>query len=240
MTRVLTWATLLVAVAIIGCGGANAPPPPITAAPADDPAPSTPALPSKQTAAVDVVKESFTDEKLLLTFPSTLGHLKFAGYEAFDDPGMGYSIRYNSTENMKVDLYVYDKGLLSVPEGHTDPVIAKELAGSDSTIRHYEKQGAYLSVKELGRGVYPEKPDPSDVTFLFSRYQYHQAARRGVTFTGERISETFIRGFRDHFVKIRVSYPEASAERSVVDREILLKHLSKTIKKQNAERAGER
>ncbi len=235
MTHVIALVTLFVAITTLGCGRPTNPPPTISEAPADEAAPAKPLPPA---ASVGAVKESFTDEKLLLTFPSTLGHLTFAGYEEFDEPGMGYSIRYNTTDNMKVDIYVYDKGLLSVPDGHTDPAIAKELAGSDSTIRFYEQQGTYLAVKELGRGIYPEKPAPGDVTFLFSRYQYHQAARRGVTFTGERISETFIRGYRDHFVKVRVSYPEASAERAVVDREILIQHLSKTIKTQNAERTS--
>lgn len=237
MTHVIALVTLFVAVTTLGCGSPTNPSPTISAAPADEAAPANP-LPPETAAPVEGVKESFTDEKLQLTFPSTLGHLTFAGYDEFDEPGMGYSIRYNTTDNMKADIYVYDKGRLSVPDGHTDPAIAKELAGSDSTIRFYEQQGTYLAVKELGRGIYPEKSEPGDVTFLFSRYQYHQAVRRGVTFTGERISETFIRGFRDHFVKVRVSYPEASAERSGVDREILLQHLSKTIKTQNADRAS--
>ncbi|HEY4262222.1 MAG TPA: hypothetical protein VGM98_18790, partial [Schlesneria sp.] len=237
MTHINILVTLFMAVATLGCGNPTSSPPTIATAPADESEPANPSQP-EIAAPVDAVKESFTDEKLQLTFPSTLGHLSFAGYDEFEEPGMGYNIRYNTTDNMKVDIYVYDKGRLSIPDGDTDPAVAKELAGSDSTIRFYEQQGTYLAVKELGRGVYPEKSEPGDVTFLFSRYQYHQAARKGVTFTGERISETFIRGFRDHFVKVRVSYPEASAERSVVDREILMQQLSQTMKTQAAERAA--
>lgn len=239
MVYVVTSAMLLLAVAIAGCDRASPPPPKITAAPPDSPPASTPSPSAPADSQVAKEAESFTDEKLLLSFPATLGELTFAGYDAFDEPGMGYSIRYNTPDHMKVDIYVYDKGLLSIPDGHTDRAISKELAGSDSTIRFYEQQGTYLDVKELGRGVYPETPDQSGVSFLSSRYQYRQAARRGVTFTGERISETFIRGFRDHFVKIRVSYPAASAERSVAAREILLKHLSQTIKTLNAGREVE-
>lgn len=237
MRQKLSTVVLIVAIFTLGCDGTNQPAPTIPSAPAEEPAETKGvATPSPETAAL-AANESFSDEKLFLTFPAALGHLKFGGYESFEEPGMGYSVRYSNSDNMKVDIYVYDKGLLSITDGTTDPVVAKELASSNSTIRFFEEQGKYLDVQKLGEGVYPDESESDAVKYLFSRFQYRQTVRPGVTFAGQRISETYIRGFRDHFVKVRVSYPESSEKQSIEERQVLLNHLSQSMAAETAKRA---
>ena len=236
MRQKLSIVALIVVIASMGCGGTSQPTPTIPSAPAEEPAGTKGDATTSPESAAIAENESFSDEKLFLTFPAELGQLKFGGYESFEEPGMGYSIRYSNSDNMKVDIYVYDKGLLSIADGTTDPAVAKELASSNSTIRFFEEQGKYLDVKNLGEGVYPDESESDSVKYLFSRFQYRQTVRPGVTFAGQRISETYIRGFRDHFVKVRVSYPESSEKQSIEEREILLTHLSQSMASETAKR----
>lgn len=225
----LSMMSILVVTVLAGCGEpANEPTPTPSKAPAHDAQSADPV--KEQPAATTPEPESFTDDKLKLTFPPRLGHLTFVEYYPEDDAGVGYSIRYQNSNHLKIDIYVFDKGQLTIPDGPASPQVAKELAASDFSIRHKESTKMYLDVEQLATGTFPENLGPTDVAYLFSRYQYRQAAQRGVSFTGDLISETFVRGYRDHFLKIRVSYPKKLEAASIADRDVLLQHLAAEIR----------
>ena len=169
---------------------------------------------------------AYSDEKTSLQFPLTLGGLTFVEHHGYPEPSMGFSVRYDDAETMKADIYVYDGGQSTIPSGHNNVLIQQELANAESGIRFYEQKGAYLDVTKLGEGTYPEDADTKTIAFVSSRFQYRQSEQFGVTFTGVRVSETYLRGFKDHFIKVRVTYPETEKDSSVQIRDDLLRQLT--------------
>jgi hypothetical protein len=115
--------------------------------------------------------------------------------------------------------------LRSVPTGHTDGVIVAELASAGAVIRFFGQKGRYLDVKQLAAGVYPDGSKQDSVSFQSSRYQFRQPASSDATYLGLLLSETYVRGFKGHFIKVRITYPEPSTESSVAARDQLLQQL---------------
>ncbi len=113
---------------------------------------------------------------------------------------------------MKIDIYVYDQGIPDIPQGHTGETIETELGNAGAAIQIHKEQGLYRDVEKLNAGVYPATGAGESIMFQWSRFQYRQTARPGVAFTGLRVSETFIRGFARHFIKIRFTYPAEASE----------------------------
>jgi hypothetical protein len=173
---------------------------------------------------------AFTDQKIGLSFPRSVAGLNFEEHHPYPQEEMGYSVRYDNDDLMKVDIYVYNNGLADISTGHTGVDIIREVGNAEAGIRYYEERGAYRDVKKLDGGVYPPSAKDSDVAFQFSIYQYSQSARPGVAFTGVRASETFITGFKNHFIKVRVTYPKATSENSIKTRDQFLQQLADLIR----------
>ena len=150
---------------------------------------------------------AFVDHKVGVSFPRTLASLEFVGRDVYEEPGAGYSLRY-AHDLLKVDIYVYDKNLLEIPNGCVGEPIDAELRSIESSIRHYERLGAYRDVEQLDAGEY--LVEESELAFQWLRLRYRQQPGPGVAYAGLRFSEAFVRGFRDHFVKVRVTYPAES------------------------------
>lgn len=166
------------------------------------------------------------DEPLNLTFPRSLGGVGFVNAKDYDHPALGYSLRYDNFAGMKIDVYVYDKEFPEIPSGHRDPAISEELASAEAAVRHFEREGDYLDVKKIDEGVYPADAGPGQWAYQSSRFRFRQAGGPGVASTEPRISETYLCGFKDHFVKVRVTYFSDTAEESVPQRQRFMDDLS--------------
>jgi hypothetical protein len=172
---------------------------------------------------------AFVDDKIGVAFPYSLGDMEFGEHYEFPAPGLGYSLRYQGVGAMRCDLYVYDHGLKDIPNGYRDPIFVEEVASAERGIRHYEDLGQYLDVKKLSHGIYPNDPQQA-IRFQTSQFQFRQVAGPQVTFTGLQNSETYICGFKRHFIKARISYPAESAESTAEARTEALRQLASLLK----------
>ena len=170
---------------------------------------------------------AYVDEDLGLTFPRTLGGLTFANQSQFPQPGLGYAVRYSDGELTKFDVYVYDGDLESIPDGHTDDVIRQQVAETGNLIKYMASKGYYSDVRSSGEGVFPEDPSEGQPAFRFNQFTFMKNAAPRSTDTGLRVSETYVRGFRNHFLKVRTTYDEATAEATRPAREAALTELLK-------------
>ncbi len=145
---------------------------------------------------------------------------------------MGYSLRYGNDENIKVDIYIYNKGLEDIPEGISAEVIVREYLEALMGIRLMEQVGAYAEVKELGRKIrrYGSRPTP----FLWARYEYRQLPVQGAVHEGQRISDTFVTGVRGMFLKVRMTSHEGDSETTEKVFEAFIRELSELIEKEPA------
>ncbi|MFT7643248.1 MAG: hypothetical protein ACI9G1_005013 [Pirellulaceae bacterium] len=139
-------------------------------------------------------------------------------------------MRYGDALQMKVDIYVYDKRREDIRNGHTTDDVIAELAEAEKFIQYFSEKGLYKDVKKLGEGIYPMGATENSIAYQSNRYQLGQTAGPGVKFTGMRISETYVRGFRKHFLKIRITYPKDSNDSSVKARDELMSDFGKLLK----------
>ena len=197
-------------------------------APAAEPSSGQPAPPvdqSHQDAQDDA--PVWVDEITDLAFPRTLGGMIFVGLQQYDQPGLGYSLRYADRPGVKFDLYVYDKGLPDIPAGHQAPLIVQEMQAAEQVIRRLEQNGDYRDVKKVYEGLYPEELGREEVGFQSSRFQLRYAPGDHVLTTDPRISETYVCGFKGHFVKVRFTYLVADA--AEIERDRFMKALSNLL-----------
>lgn len=182
---------------------------------------------------------AYADDKVGISFPRKLGGLTYVDRYVYPERGFGYSLRYDNADSieaasdfMKIDAYVYDAGFAIIQEGHDDPAMIEAIAQAEAGIRYYEQQGNYHNVKKLAEGVYPKKLDEDAIGFRFSQFEFSQPVTPGEGPLIERVSETYIRGFNNHFIKLRVTYPKSASESSVGIRDRVMAEFSELMQQE--------
>jgi hypothetical protein len=144
-------------------------------------------------------KGSFYEDKTIgVIFPAKLGDMDLEWITQYPQPGLGYSLRYFYTlpRWIKVDVYVYNKKLSSIPFGIFSKAVNAEFLAVG---RDIERQSSYHGVKKIAVGVFPKsKP----ILFLWTCYEFTILPQPGEMHPGPRISERYITGFGNHFIKV--------------------------------------
>jgi hypothetical protein len=145
---------------------------------------------------------SYEDKAIGIVFPNRIGDLELNHITKFPQPGLGYSLRYLYTFPLwiKVDLYIYNKQLPSIPDGIYNNVVNVEFFAIRKDIENYNN---YQNVKKISVGVLPHN---TPFQFLWSCYEFFQLPQPGVRYSGPVVSESYLTGFRNHFLKVRATY----------------------------------
>jgi hypothetical protein len=132
------------------------------------------------------------------------------GVHRFDDPRLGSSVAYHSPSGLVATVYVYDKGLASIPDG-ASAVARAELAQASDDIAEAKRQGKWKSVDggtpweaRLGSG-------PRSIAAGAASFRLGHA-------DGEALSDLLVAGRRGQFVKVRCTDPaerKAACERDL-------------------------
>ncbi len=158
----------------------------------------------------------------LFHFGKKIGVLGFVERKDYEQKELGYSLRYESKDLLKANIYIYDLGITNLPEGIASQQVRKEMESVKAVVRQFEKSGYYRNVKELGGGE--RKFQNLKTRFLWARYSYQQSAgdtgaptegritdavtgRRipDSSFNATRISDAFLLAKRGKFLKIRIT-----------------------------------
>lgn len=152
---------------------------------------------------------AYEDNHLGIAFPRTLAGLTFGGLTKYDQATLGYCLRYGGRDLLKADLFVYDHGILNIPDGYDNETVKSEIAYAFLALEIMQERGQYMGLAHLATGVVPEQ---GYIRFIWGKHRYAEAPREGNLYTGPRISETFLTGFRGKFIKIRLTYKEYNLE----------------------------
>lgn len=147
------------------------------------------------------------DKEDPFTFSQVIGSLKFIDRTDYEEPQLGYSLRYQNDEMLKADIYVYDNSYQGLRDGIHSEEVQAEMKQAEASIRYMEEQGKYDGVKELKQGEKETKP--SGLKFLWARYSLRQIGGEEAVYVGRRISDTFLRAHRGKFIKIRITIKES-------------------------------
>lgn len=138
---------------------------------------------------------AFVDIPNGLAFPQDLNGLQFKYVHQYDEPGLGYSLRYMGDATHKIDIYIYNLDM-DVPDGITNEPVKKESRSVSRIVSIMEERGEYDDVRSLTK---TSTPLSGKIRFIKESYQYTEKGQ-------EKLSESYITGHKGNFYKIRFTY----------------------------------
>ena len=147
-----------------------------------------------------------------LDFPDRLGAMTLKGRIQFPQPTDGASITYE-TGDVRGAVYAYNAGLKEVPTGIGSPVIHKHFMETAAALQRASKEGpANTRVTPMKGSTLSAFPGCGP------QFMWRSDA---IEMRGQSVvSRTYLTGFNNHFVKLRVTHPrndEKAAEQFVQD-----------------------
>ncbi len=111
-----------------------------------------------------------------------------------------------------INVYVYNSSLERIPDGATSSLVKEEILLIEVGLEKLTRQGMYKSYKERMNGEvrvgdWPKAPIAQRRLFEIDRIDL-----------GRILTDVYITGYKDHFVKIRFSYPidkQVESERAI-------------------------
>ncbi len=177
---------------------------------------------------VSHAKDAYKDKDLDIRFPETVASLRFLDKLDLKKPGLGYDVRYQDEALfIKVDIYVYDRTYEDIGSGISSERVKVEFNSILTVFPYFERMGYYKALKEVMRGQKHYRG--SSVIFLWVRHQYRQILGKGVQYSGERISDTFLSAKGGKFLKVRMTLKKEQLEEREKDIEEFMKQLAKLI-----------
>ena len=166
--------------------------------------PVKPQTAKPESAKPEASKPGSADKTASIEFPEVEG---WSASEIRNYPvkELGYSIGYNSETGGTVTIYVYDKGLKTIPDDLTHDLLKDEIEIAAKDIFKAKELGAYQKVKQ----------EKSDQIVLGGTSGKTGALRRTFTIVvkeRELTSEIYLFGFQNNFVKIRATRPKIEGE----------------------------
>jgi hypothetical protein len=155
-----------------------------------------------------------------LNFPDVEGYDKGEVHEY--GGGAGKSIPYNSKDGVVVTIYIYNRGLTKIPNGVSDDV-RKDMKGAKAAIKEAEKQGLYTKATELGK--------EEEVTLGKNGPKALRASFEIAAAKGDSLSDIYITGYQNYFIKIRCTRPKNTAEKTKPSMERLVSKLGDILAK---------
>lgn len=146
-----------------------------------------------------------------LDFPDVEGFTR-SGPKPFPDPKDGYVVSYDAKQFLVVNVYVYHAGLDRIPDGASSDVVKDEVGRIEEALKELKRRGAYKSYKERASGESRIGDGPKAPLAQRRLFEIDRAD------LGSILTDVYITGCKNHFVKIRFSYPadkQADSEKAV-------------------------
>lgn len=146
-------------------------------------------------------KVAYEDTKLGVTFPKVIAGMTFFELEQYPDTSLGYRLQYLGPDSIVADIYVYDNGIPNIPNGYHYKLVSLELFEVVRQLKMMEQRGQYTDLKQVEGGL---RPQEGVIRFAWQRFEFLSASKEGM------ITEIFIAGFSNKFIKLRLTYRKSS------------------------------
>lgn len=146
-----------------------------------------------------------------LAFPESLGGMRRAmaiDYER-QSPGLGVSVKYVvESGGMFADVYVFTAGQAQIATGIADPLVQRMVDAAVRDIYTVGRSGRYADIKPAGSQVVSLGQAAGAPQALVASFSY-------VLSGTEVYSQVYGLAAHNHFVKVRVTYPQEQALQSI-------------------------
>ncbi len=143
----------------------------------------------------------------------------------YKDKDLGYSVSYLS-EGIVITVFVYNLGLEKIPTGPNADAIKAEMYESLLALEANRKNGRYKSITPVDERVIPFGTNKAAPELRRKRYEVE------VTDEGEAVTELYVTGYKNYFLKIRATYPSQEKKRPDGEKAVadVLSALGKALK----------
>ncbi len=141
----------------------------------------------------------------------------------FKDKALGYSVAYLG-EGTVITVFVYNLGLKKIPDGPDSDIVKAEMYESLLAVEANKANGRYKSISPVNEKVIPLGSSKTAPQIRRKRYEVEIAKE------GAAITELYVTGYKDYFIKIRATYPADSKEKGEKLIDTLLDGLGKGLK----------
>jgi hypothetical protein len=141
----------------------------------------------------------------------------------FKEKALGYSVGYKGGGSV-ITVYVYNLELDKIPDGPNSDVVKAEMYESLLALEANKANGRYKSIQPLDEKVIPFGKSKTAPQIRRKRYEVEMAKE------GAAITELYITGYKNYFLKIRATYPADSKEQAQKSLDSLLDALGKELK----------
>jgi len=117
----------------------------------------------------------------------------------YKEAEFGYSVSYVAP-HIVITLYVYNMNQSEIPDGAKSEKVKDEMKRTVGEIEQSKKNGTYKSVKEIGAAEIVSLGKGKDVPAALRRQFLVERTE------GEKFSDAFVTGYKDHFIKFRITY----------------------------------
>ncbi len=147
---------------------------------------------------------SVADKKSEIEFPDVDGWERSKA-EKYPSAELGYSLAYQSEDGVAVTIYVYNGGLKKISSDITDNTLKSEMEFAKGGIKQFGEAGIYQNVKEVKSDTVTLGGTSGKVKALHSIFTFRAKGR-------EAISEIYLFGHQNNFIKIRATRPKSQIE----------------------------
>jgi hypothetical protein len=143
----------------------------------------------------------------------------------FKDEKLGYSVAYLGGDTI-VTVFVYNLGRDKIPSGPDSDVVKAEMYESLLALEANKTnpKPRYKSISPLDEKVISLGPDENALQIRRKRYEVE------IIGEGAALTELYVTGYKNYFVKIRATYPATDKEQSQKHLSNLLDALGKELK----------
>jgi hypothetical protein len=141
------------------------------------------------------------------------------------DQKFGYSVSYSGGSTVAV-VFVYNAGRERIPDGPDSDAAKAEMYESLLVLEANRtgRKPRYKSLTPLDEGVIPFGSDAAAPQVRRKRYE------ADVEGEGAAVTELYVTGYKDYFIKIRATYPVADKEKGQKHLSALLDGLGAQLK----------
>jgi hypothetical protein len=136
---------------------------------------------------------------------------------------LGYAIVYLG-DGVIIKVFVYDLGREKIPDGPDSDAVKAEMYESLLALEENKAKGLYKSIQPIDEKVIPLGTREGALKVRRKRYEVEIAKE------GPAIAELYVTGYKNHFIKLRTTYPAENKEKAQKALDNLLDALGKELK----------
>jgi hypothetical protein len=139
------------------------------------------------------------------SIPAKCGGLSFSKVDYYNDPRLGVDIRYDGTNNIYADAYLYNLGIKNITNDLKSQEIMSYFNQACNDILMMAEKGLYQNVEKVMTNFIVTRDNPEPL-WIWAEFVYNLKPGPGVDYR-QRMSHLALSTDRGFINKVRFTYP---------------------------------